>query len=290
MCKESYRMLNPALQCEDGAKQGEWDYEPLRDALLTTTNNLMSAGDISHISIFFRDLDHGPRFGIGEYGKFHPASLRKLPIMIAYLHMADSDPGILERTLSFTGALKINLNIEESQETLKPNTPYTVRELLRKMIVYSDNYSYTLLTNSLNANPPIIPYYTFRDLGVLKMMIDPQGDFISIESYSGLFAILYNTGYLSKDMSEFGLELLDQAVFDKGIVAGVPPDIHVAHKFGERFVSNEEGQLHDCGIVHHPAATYILCVMTTGKNVDKQGATIAEISRIVYGAVSSLSF
>ncbi len=287
-CQKKYDLLNPTLRCDDALQQGEWDYEPLRDALLVKINEFKTAGTISNLSVYFRDLDHGPRFGIGEYDKFHPASLRKVPIMIAYLHLADLDPDLLDQTLSFTGALKINANVEKSEQTIEPNTPYTIRELLRKMIVYSDNYSYTLLTNELNVTPPIVPYYTFRDLGVRRMMMDPGGNFISIDSYSGLFAVLYNTGYLSRDMSEYALELLSEVTFDDGLVAGVPKNTVVAHKFGERHEGSET-ELHDCGIVYHPAMAYVLCVMTTGTDFQAQKSAIAEMSGMVYGTVSSVS-
>ncbi|HRH93562.1 MAG TPA: class A beta-lactamase-related serine hydrolase [Candidatus Peribacteria bacterium] len=289
-CSRTYDLLSPQVRCEQGLQQGEWDYEPLRDALLQKKAQFKNEGKASELSIAFRDLDNGARFGIGEYEKFQPASLRKVPILLVYLHMADLDPAILDKTLSFSGTLKMNANVEQSDETIQPNTPYTVRELLEKMIVYSDNYSYTVLTDELNQSPPILPYYTFRDLGVLKMMIDPKGEYISIQSYSTLFAILYSSGYLSKDMSQYGLNLLSRATFTEGLVAGVPAGTRVAHKFGLRAPeAGEDGQLHDCGIVYHPRTAYVLCVMTSGTDVEKQKQVIAEISHTVYEAVSSLS-
>ena len=134
-CANTYDLINPQLQCDEGLRQGEWDYEPLRDILLAKKQTFKDAGVVSHISVYFRDLDHGPRFGIGEYDKFHPASLRKVPVLIAYLHLADLDRKILDKTASFSGALNANPNVEESEQTIVKNTPYTVRELLKKMIV-----------------------------------------------------------------------------------------------------------------------------------------------------------
>ncbi len=289
VCSESFDLLNPRLQCKRGLEQGEWDYEPLRDTLQIKKNELKNAGKVTHLSVYFRDLDHGPRFGIGEYDKFHPASLRKVPVLIAYLHMADLDPTILDKTLSFSGSLKTDPNVTRAEETIEANTLYTVRELLTKMIVYSDNYSYTVLTDALNTSPPVIPYYTFRDLDVLRMMMDPKGDFISIQSYANLFGTLYNTGYLSKDMSQYALDLLSKATFEEGLTAGIPENIRTAHKFGQRMIGSES-ELHDCGIVYHPKTAYILCVMTSGKSFSVQQSAIAEVSRITYDTVSSLSF
>ena len=84
-------------------------------------------------------------------------------------------------------------------------------------------------------------------------------------------------------MSEHALSLLAQSGYDVGIKAGVPKDVEVAHKFGER--SGFEGdlkQLHDCGIIYYPENPYLLCVMTQGQNFDDLSATIGMISKMVY--------
>ncbi len=288
-CHWKYDMLSPNVRCKEAVEQGEWDYEDLRSALLRKKTELKDAGTVSHISVYFRDLTHGPRFGIGEYDAFQPASLLKLPVLIAFLHEADRNPAILTKTLSFTGALKINPNVEESDETILPNTGYSIRELLTKMIVYSDNYSYTLLMQELNRTPPVTTYHTFQDLGVLRMMTTLDADYVSIQSYANLFAVLYGTGYLSRDMSQFALDLLSHATYEDGLVAGVPRGTTVAHKFGHRVLEGQDSQLHDCGIIYHPSTTYLLCVMTSGPDLKSEASAIAEVSRIVYEKVSALN-
>lgn len=281
----AYDLLNPHLPCEGTFKSGEWDYEPMRDAIVSKTAALKKEGKVAQVSVFFRDLNNGPRFGVGEYKGFQPASLMKLPVMIAFLHEADGDPSLLDRMLSFSGSLNTNQNTEEPGETIQPDTPYTIRELIRKMIIYSDNYSYLVLTKAMNDPDPLLAYYTFRDLGVLDMMMAPKADYVSIQSYGGLFAVLYNTGYLSKEMSQFALKTLSEATYDGALVAGVPNGTVVAHKFGHRILPNEE-QLHDCGIVYHPAADYVLCVMTSGADEKTARQVIADLSKTVYDGVS----
>ncbi len=287
-CNQSYNLLNPNIRCKDVLQQGEWDYEPLRDQLSLLKSKVKEEGKISHLSIYFRDLTHGPRFGIGEYDKFHPASLTKVPVMIALLHEADIDPNVLNKKLSYSGSLNVVENVEQPDETIKPHTLYTIRELIEKMILYSDNYSYKLLIQDINSKPPLLAYFTFRDLDVLRMMLAPEADYVSIQSYANLFAILYNTGYLSKNNSQFALELLSQTTFDEGLTAGVPKGTIVANKFGRRTLENEDDQLHDCGIVYHPQMPYILCVMTSGPDYEEQKTAIATVSRLVYDSVSAL--
>ncbi len=62
----------------------------------------------------------------------------------------------------------------------------------------------------------------------------------------------------------------------------------VAHKFGERsFLDKKTKQLHDCGIVYHPAKPYVLCVMTRGDDFDKLSAVLRSVSALVYQEVDA---
>lgn len=288
-CHRQYDLLNPARRCTEVPSQGEWNYEHLRDVLSAKKEELKSSGTLSHLSIYFQDLDHGPRFGIGEYDKFYPASLLKVPLLIFFLHGADLNPQILEKTLSFTDDVHVADNVRSPEATMEPGTAYTIRDLLTKMIVHSDNRSYAVLLREMHALSENVAYLTFRDLDVLQMMLESKETYVSISSYAKLFAVLYNTGYLSKEMSQLALQLLSQATFRDGMKAGLPGDVRVAHKFGFS-VSESQSQLHDCGIVYHPKTSYILCVMTSGQDQNKENAAIVDISRTVYDAVSSLNF
>lgn len=267
--------------------QGEWNYEPLRDALMQRKEELKSAGVVTHLSVYFQDLDHGPRFGIGEYEKFQPASLLKLPLAIFFLHAADIDRSMLDKKASYRGTLNIEDNIDITAQTIEPDKEYTIRELVTKMLLYSDNRSYALLLREMDKLPESMAFYTFKDLDVLQMMLESKTTYVSISTYARLFGVLYSTGYLSRDMSQFALDLLSKTTFDEGIAAGVPDDLTVAHKFGYAVVDGE-GQLHDCGIVYHPKMSYTLCVMTSGNDANQTNAAIIEMSRMVYNGVSGL--
>jgi beta-lactamase class A len=72
------------------------------------------------------------------------------------------------------------------------------------------------------------------------------------------------------------------------LVAGVPGNIEVAHKFGERTFQGavNERQLHDCGIIYAAEKTYMLCVMTRGNDFNALSNVIKEISAEVYSYVT----
>ena len=82
-------------------------------------------------------------------------------------------------------------------------------------------------------------------------------------------------------MSEKALELLSKTTFNDGIVAGLPENIVVSHKFGE-YILPDEIELHDCGIIYYVQNPYFLCVMTRGKDEGELKNTISGISKIIY--------
>ena len=64
-------------------------------------------------------------------------------------------------------------------------------------------------------------------------------------------------------MSEKALRFLSQAAFRDGIISGVPQDIDVVAKYGERVLDGLSSgqftgmkQLHEVGIVYHPRHPY----------------------------------
>ena len=82
-------------------------------------------------------------------------------------------------------------------------------------------------------------------------------------------------------MSEKLLSILSKTEYKGGLVAGVPDNIIVSHKFGERVIGDVY-QLHDCGIVYYPNNPYLLCVMTKGTEFTKLEKVIQDISGMVY--------
>src|SRR6185437_13516132 len=92
--------------------------------------------------------------------------------------------------------------------------------------------------------------------------------------------------YLSPEMSEKALKLLSQTTFTSGIVAGVPKNIPVAHKFGERaYDTDATKELHDCGIVYFPNHPYMLCIMTKGTDFGSLATVLKTISQKTYDEV-----
>lgn len=287
-CAGTNTLLNPTVSCSTREHyREEWDYELMRQEIIQKITTLQKEGTVTHMSVFFRDLQNGPRVGIQEDQMFHPASLLKLPLMIALLHEADLDPGLLDEEIVSPGTLPPVSNVD-SNEAIQPNTSYTIRELLRRMIVYSDNNSADLLVLKVNSKPMPSNSNAFLDIGTMGIMSTGNIGRLSMQSYTNVFGLLYNAWYLSDTMSQLALTLLSKSTYKNGLVAGVPEGITVAHKFGFYNVPNEESELHDCGIVYHPRTPYVLCVMTIGPNIASEEKAISEISRVVYTNVDGM--
>jgi beta-lactamase class A len=110
---------------------------------------------------------------------------------------------------------------------------------------------------------------------------------MNIKEYVSLFRVLFNVSYLNKEASEKALELLTRVEFKDGLPAGLPANIVVAHKFGERIV-NGLSQLHDCGIVYYPSHPYLICIMTRGADFTQLSKHIQEISKITYDEMKEM--
>jgi len=229
---------------------------------------------------------NGPWFGINEKDNFAPASLLKVPLMIAYLQYAEHDPGILQSTILYDKEIEdfATQNILPDKK-LELGKSYSVEELIYRMIAYSDNVAKNLLMDNINYEALDAVYI---DLGIILPDSLEKTDFITAKEYSSFFRVLFNASYLNKEMSEKALAILSRATFRTGIVAGVPSDVIVAHKFAERGdLSNETVQLHDCGIVYHKKRPYLLCVMTYGRDFKKIDEIIREISEITYKEIDN---
>lgn len=272
----NYDYISPLLSCGNPASV---QLNKLKDII---NQQIYSYKDIKHVSVYFRDLNNGPWFGINQDELFSPASLAKVPLMIAYYKLAQDNPHILDQKLTNNLSGYTDEQNIKPQKTITPNQEYSIDELINTMIIYSDNNSYELLKDNIDNT---LFKQTFDDLGINidKAYTDPSGDIISVKNYASFFRILYNASYLNEQMSSKALALLTQTQFNQGLVAGTEGQVKIAHKFGERiFQDNGEKQLHDCGIVYLPQKPYLICVMTRGQDFNLLSAVIKDISRQIF--------
>lgn len=282
----SFKYIDPLLLCRITGLPTPPEFENLKTKI---SGLIAEAGTkIQSASVVFRDLEKSDGLGINQNDQYAPASLLKLPLMIAYLKAYESDPELLQKKLKSAESIDINgIQNYKPADSVKAGETYAIEELLKHMIVNSDNNATALLSNYMKP-AQLNPVYT--DLGLTVPPESLTVGFMSARLYSYFFRVLYNATYLSPELSEKAMELLVQAHFPDGIEGGVPKNISIAQKFGEREVQTTDAktlynELHSCGIVFYPGHPYLLCIMTKGDSFTNLSKLIQGISKMVYDEV-----
>lgn len=250
-------------------------YTGLRDEIISEIekNNVSNK-----VGVFIQDLKTGAWTGIEEKRGFTPASLLKIPIMMAILKKVDNS----ELSLSDPITIKKE-DIDSSYQTKherKEGEDYTIEELLVSMISESDNTAKNALARQLFAYEVDD---VFKHVGIPNPYLPENKDkTVSPRDYSRFFKSLYYSTFLSKKNSEFALKLTTNTQLENLIPAGVPEEVEVAHKFGVY----DESSLHDCGIVYHQENPYILCVMTKDMPSTVSSEIIRKTSSLTYNFVN----
>lgn len=281
-------LINPLLEYEISNSFYQKTLKIFKEDVQKIVDQKIQNKEADEIAIYFRGLNNGPWFGIQEDKPFFPASLLKVPLMIAYYKWSEETPEILKKEIKYEeGYFKLlgnfnNVQYFKSENPIEVGKTYPVQELIERMIIDSDNNAKNLLI--LNLDTPERLYRIYTDLGLASPPeLRGEGDILSVHEYATFFRILYNASYLSKENSQKALELLTKSKFNKGLVTRLPQDLTIAHKFGEH--QDDKGnfkQLHDCGIVYYPSYPYLLCVMTRGQEFANLEKVIQEISLGVY--------
>lgn len=292
-CAE-YRYVNAQFACNEHVIT-KTSYHAFAAELEAYIARAYAAHQADEVAVYFRDVNGGPSFGIRAYSTFAPASLLKLPVIFAIMDIAETDTALLGTKLSYGREFVSELHVPHQENfnfaglEFKEGGEYTVEELMRATIVYSDNLSYYTLVKFLNTAYPDGAermLLTFQELGIIDPR-SPQEETVSVRGYSLLFRDLYNASYLTPAASEKVLGWLAEATFDEGLAAGLPKGVVMADKFGERTEDDTAKQLHDCGIIYYPGNPYILCVMTKGESWAGLKTILGDISRMVYQEVDT---
>lgn len=281
--QEGFSYIHPLLDCApaDGSFK---DILPVKGDIESFIAAAKKSGKAAQLSVYYRDLDLGPWFGYDPEARFAPASLLKIPLLMAYLKIAEGDPGLLARRVRHEEKAIGYPQLFEPSKKLVAGKEYSIEEYLEAMIVRSDNQAAFFLLTHLD---PAMLQNAYAGLGLKAPNKDTPTDWITVHEYASFYRVLYNSTYLSRHMSEKALAMLARTEFKGGLAAGVPAGTLVAHKFGERLeTDNELKQLHDCGIVYHPKNPYLLCIMSRGRDVPTMLGVIRDLSAVVWEDVT----
>jgi beta-lactamase class A len=279
------KYINPTLSCYGPHIK---ELRSFRLQIEKYLNQIHQTNPELKVSYYFRDLANGIWIGINEKEEFSPASLLKLPVMIAVLREAEKNPDFFNKSIEFKTADFAGVS-EEAGFPKQDGKFYTIDELIVHMIAYSDNAA-TLLLHQYVGEKEVKEVEDF-----LHQHVPEDGtastNFISVKNYAAAFRVLYNCSYLGKEMSEKALAYLAQSHYKFGIRAALPDSVPLAHKYGIRDNSDVNGkevkgyQLHHFGIVYYPAKPYLLGIMTRGGEKAIKEKVIEDLSKITFTQV-----
>jgi len=182
-----YNFINPLLSCNISEDKQFSQYKPIEDKFKSYISQNIKNGNAQNISVYFRGLNSGHWSGVGENDTYSPASLLKVPLMIAYLREADNDPTILKKEIVYNQTVDQNsVEYFKPQKSIVPGQTYTVDELIHYMILYSDNNAADLLQKNLDADD-LLEVYSDIGIPVSSSLADEN---MSPKIYSYVFRIL----------------------------------------------------------------------------------------------------
>ncbi|HYD03632.1 MAG TPA: serine hydrolase [Alphaproteobacteria bacterium] len=255
-------------------KQYSIEYQGLKTEMLAITENPTVDGTYG---VYFEDLNTGAWIGLNEKDEFVPASLLKVPMMVAVLKKVESGDIKLEDKVIIQAD---DLNTNSGTLWMKGGGyEITLKELLVYMIKESDNTAVLTLHRY---------FLTDEDILEAKLAMGlPMGnhetyDSIGPKHYSNILRSLYYSAYLRRTLSELGLSIMSETDYNAQIPAGVPDHIPISHKIGFYYGTDGSAGYHDCGIIYYPNKPYILCVMSKGTDKEEADFVISRISQVTY--------
>ena len=172
---------------------------------------------------------------------------------------------------------------------LPAGTEVTVRELIRHMIVESDNTCANMLIDMVGMDAVNA---TMQELGLShtvlrRKMMDfaaaSQGreNMTTASDMGRLFELLFNGQCVDGAYDMEMLEILKGQEDNCILPAQLPNMIPVAHKTGEL-----DGIYHDCGIIYDKKNPFVLCILAEGIENEAQGIyDLSYLTRAVYDSI-----
>lgn len=254
------------------------NFIPLREAL----KGYVSKQD-GKVGAYFEYLPSGTSIGANDTNEVKLASLSKVPIAMSIFKKIERG----QMSLGDTIILKEEYLDKKFGTLWKKGvgTRLTIDELIRFALIESDNTAYYTLFSQLTGEE-VNEVYQNLDIPIKEEEEEGKSfPIVSPKNYSSIFRSLYLSSFLSKENSNYILDILTKTIFDDKIVAGVPKDIRVAHKIGVFTRKDTSKDVYiDCGIVYVPERPYTLCIFVLDTD-DMAKKHMAYISKMIYGYI-----
>lgn len=227
------------------------------------------------IGVAVHELKYKRDFGINTNELFPSASTRKIPIAMAAYSEAEK------------GSLSLDENLTLTEEDIVAGSTYSIRELIRLMIIESDNTAANMVIDRLGLD--LINNFV-KEMGASntynagKFMIPaPTDSETTPADMCKILNNLQNDKTLSSEDSNEIISIMKQSIY-KDVIAGEIPEDIVANKRGEYYVSESDNVEGDIGIVYLEGNPYIISIFAKGLSQDEDYniSILADISKKIY--------
>ncbi len=291
-CVSDLTFIKSNIDCNLSDEKTE-SLRVLEESIKESIAGYQKNGKAIRISVFARDLKSTRFVGVNENTMFYMASLLKLPVLIGGYKLAEVEPRILDQQITYTGIPNpYDEQYIKPAKALEKGKSYSVHDLMRRAVIYSDN----------NAAQLLYDYYPseFLDRIIQALSLEftrPEGateNFVTARTYANVFRSLYNASYLTRAYANDALSILVETTYSDGATAKLPKGILVAHKFAERSALDPSDpskfirELHECGLVYakNGAEPYTFCIMTEGADYGELQKILQDLSLEIYNAIA----
>ncbi|HVZ24206.1 MAG TPA: serine hydrolase, partial [Vicinamibacterales bacterium] len=115
-CAGPYGLVNTDALCAKDDVIRKTSYTDTKNDIQNLIDDAHAHGVIT-ASVYFRDLVHGPVFGINETTDFAPASLLKLPIAFVFMNGEELQPGVLDSKIIYEGTSSVDIQRVQPEES-----------------------------------------------------------------------------------------------------------------------------------------------------------------------------
>ena len=216
-------------------------------------------------------LNSGFSYGVNESDIFEPASLNKLPVMLAMYIEAEKGDIDLETTY----ILKDSDKVTGSGSLYGKSEGYelTYRELLSYMGKESDNTAANIVRNFLGEEKIKQAINTIEMDNTVVIGEDQETTPYDIGLF---FEKLWEGDIISKKHRDEILKYLTDTIYEEWLAAGIPSGTDVAHKYGR-----EIHVVNDAGIIFADEP-FILVLLSKGVVEKEADQVFPELSKAIY--------
>lgn len=220
---------------------------------------------------YVRRLNGGFGYGENEMEEFEPASLNKLPVMIAMFVAVEEGSISLETKYKLKNEDKIR---GSGSLYIRPEGyELSYRDLVLLMGKESDNTAFNIARNILGEEKI---NKVIEEIGMGNTQVFGEDQFTTPYDIGILFSKLVEGELISSAHSEEILGYLTDTVYEQWLVAGISSEIRVAHKFGR-----ETHVVNDAGVVF-TEDPFIVVILSKGVVEREADKVFPELARLIF--------